>query len=202
MTFDILVNLIPHRLAKFTNLLDVLEPQIVPGVRVLVAYDNLETPWTAKCNALQDAATADYVAHIDDDDLVAEDYVSQILQAISKKPDYVGFKVLWTQDGWPRLPVIHSLVCAGWQDTPERLLRDITDKNPLRRDLALLARWEGGNGADRTWADQLRGNVKTEEFIDKELYFYREETDDTYLTGRIPFVSPPVPPKRPWVTYI
>jgi hypothetical protein len=203
-SFDILVNLIPHRLEKFTELLDCLEPQMAPGVRVLVAYDNLEYPWTAKCNALIAASNADYVAHIDDDDLVSPDYVSSILKALESEPDYVGFKVRYTLDGVQQMPVIHSLSRTGWVDTPDALYRDICDKNPIRRSRAMLVEWRGGNGADRTWANDLRSLdiIKREIFIDAELYYYRNVTADTYTTGRQPFDVLPEPPQRSFVEYL
>jgi hypothetical protein len=59
--------------------------------------------------------------------------------------------------------VFHTLKYGGWVNNPDALYRDIVHFNPIRRDLAIQGEWEGGDGADRRWADQLRalGCVKT-----------------------------------------
>ena len=44
-TWDILIPHMPHRHDRLVELLDVLEPQIQPGVQVLIYSDNLEASY-------------------------------------------------------------------------------------------------------------------------------------------------------------
>ena len=204
-TYDILIATIPHRHDKLVSVLDALDPQMQEGVGVLVYRDNLDVPWVEKCRALEEASTADYISHLDDDDMVSPDFVPRIMEALTSRPDYVGFRVRWTQDGIYQMPVVHSLVSPGWHNADGALFRDIVDKNPIRRDLALQTSWEGANGADRTWALGLRrlGIVKREVFIDAEVYRYQESRDDTFMTLRAPMEDPlPELPRYPWLRYI
>ena len=203
-TYDILTTSIPHRHESLCLLLAELDRQIRPGVGMILYRDDLEVPYGDKTQALIEASSADYVASIDDDDMVAPNYLSKIMEALSSEPDYVGFMVRWTQNGQPQRPVIHSLRCAGWIDRIDQLDRDITQFNPIRRELALLATWAGGHQAERRWSDQLRaiGKVKEEVFIDEPLYWYQECIDDTFMTRREPLGTMPELPSYPWLRQI
>ena len=204
MTWDILIPSIVHRTDMLTELLGELERQLVPGVGVLVYRDNREELYGPKCQKLYDASDADYVSMLDDDDWVADDYIPAVMEALKEKPDYVGYKVLYTEHGVPQVPVIHSLQhYHGWLSTPEALYRDICHKNPIRRDLAMQATWTGDGGADIGWADQLRqaGCVKDEVYIDRELYHYR--STGAYSSSSLPPMDDPPPrPDFDFVTWV
>lgn len=204
-TWDILICTIPHRADQVYALLEHLNPQITryPRVQVLIFQDNLEHSYGAKCQALVNHSQADYVCFLDDDDWVAGDYVAKIYAALQHDPDYVGFRVRWTKDGVPMLPVEHSLHWSGWSDHPEVLLRDINQFNPIRTRLARLGTWTGGNGADRTWSDQVRasGQCRSEVWIPEELHYYQDAARDTFLTPRQPYAPGTIPalPNYPWL---
>jgi hypothetical protein len=109
MTWDILICSIEHRADMLDALLAELERQLLPGVGVRVFRDNLETVYGEKCQRLLDSSDADYVSFLDDDDWIAEDFIETIIGALKTGPDYVGFKVLYTVDGHPQIPVFRSL---------------------------------------------------------------------------------------------
>jgi hypothetical protein len=117
-------------------------------------------------------SVGEYVCFVDDDDLVADDYVSTILPLLDR--DYVGFKVQLYNDGVPDLPTYHSLVYEHWFQNNHGYYRHISHLNPIRRELALLVPMEGEVGEDHRWADRLyaTGKVKTEHFIDRVMYHY------------------------------
>lgn len=203
-TWDLMITSIPHRHEKLCLLLAELDRQARPDVGVILYRDDLEAEYGDKVQAMVDASSADYVSCVDDDDMVAPGYLGKVTAALAGGPDYVGFRVLWTRDGIAQRPVTHALRCGGWQDTPEQLYRDITQFNPVRRELARSGTWAGGYEAERRWADQVResGLVTREAFIDEPLYWYQECSGDTFVTIRRPLgVMPPLPAYR-WLRQI
>ena len=202
-TWQILVPHIPHRHAKLLDLLDVLEAQMRPGVEVLIYTDNLEVSYTEKLQTLMDAATADYVSVMSNDDSVSPDFVTLIAEALKSWPDYVGFRVRYTEAGIPQAPVIHSLQCGCWRDTPDILLRDLMYYNPIRRGLAQRVKFRG-QFCDTEWADDLRalGCVRTEVFIDQELHYYQRDPADNFHTTRVPMEEMPVIPDYDFVRHL
>ena len=89
-------------------------------------------------------------------------------------------------------------------DKHERLERDITQFNPMLRSLALLGEWEGGWEAERRWGNEVRqtGQCQHEVFIDEELYWYQEASQDTFKTDRKPLGKMPELPAYPWLRQI
>jgi len=144
------------------------------------------------------------VSYIDDDDMVAPDYIKRVLAAIEDGPDYVGYPVAWTTDGVPQLPVEHSLRHGRWENLPSMLVRDISEKNPLRRELAAMGVWEGGYGADYQWAAGVRatGLVRTEVWIDEPMYYYRYSSTSSFGAVRHPMAVMPVLPVYPWLVVL
>lgn len=206
-TWDILITSIPHRHEKLLRLLECLDGQVprFPGVGVILYRDDLEMAYGDKTQLLVDASSAEYVSCIDDDDLVAPDFVEAVMAAIESDPDYVGFQVLWTRDGIGQRPVIHSLAYNGWVDNADLLIRDITQFNPIRRTVARCSQWKGGYEAERRWADSIRsacGLALSEVFIDKRLYYYQESSGDTFTTNRQSLGVMPELPGYPWLRQI
>lgn len=205
-TWDILIATIPHRHQELCELLATFDEQMPDrGVQVLLYRDNLELSYGAKTQALLNASAADYVCCFDDDDLPAENYVAAIRGAFKYNPDYVGFKVKYTVDGDQKIPVVHSLRYDHWNridDQPKVLERDIVQFNPIRRELALLGRWDGGWQADYRWANEVRatGKVQSEVFIDAELYWKRDLTAKDFRRGHLPWPhAMPAMPVYPWL---
>lgn len=210
--WDILITSIPHRHAMLCDLLAELNGQIGDvtslfdhPVEVILYRDNLETSYGDKTQFLMETSRADYVSCIDDDDMVAPDFVRRVLAALETKPDYVGYPVLWTQDGVPQIRVQHSLRKYGWGQDANMVWRDISEKNPIRRELALLGRFSGGWEAERDWCRVIRdsGRCTTEVWIDDPMYYYREVRDVSFRAKREPMPEPlPALPSYPWLTVI
>lgn len=196
------------RHATMRALLDVLAPQMQPGVQVIVYADNLEASYAAKLQALMDAADAEYVSVLSDDDSVSPDFIPRVLAAMAARPDYVGFRVRYTEDGAPQRPVIHSLACGRWEDTAGELIRDLMYFNPVRLEHARRVRFRG-SGCDREWADDLRalGCVQAEVFIDAEMHYYQHSPADEFGTPRTPLdaaalAAVPALPAFPWLRFL
>lgn len=205
-TLDILIPTIPHRHHRLCVLLEELERQWEQGLSVIVLRDNLERPGWASHGKRQDlveAARGDYIVFIDDDDWVAVDYVAKIMAALRQDPDYVGFQVIYTENGTRNWLDDHSLRHGRFGQEGNMLLRDISHINPIRRRLASQVRWS--SQSDEDWTNELRatGTVKTEVYIPEEMYHYRRDYGDGWLTERTPMALPlPEIPRYPWLTLI
>lgn len=217
VTWDILISTLPHRHEKLCDLLAELDRQWQPGLGVLVLRDNfalVHLDSHVKRQRLTEASGAEYVCTLDDDDWPADDYVTAIMEALGRRPDYVGFRVDITWNGQPHRRAIHSLELewTAWGDglTPGvvldydvPLLRNVTHLNPMRRDLALLADWTGST--DEQWSDAIRktGTVRTQVMIDRVMYHYRFCREDNFATQRQPMPEPlPEIPAYPWLTVL
>lgn len=205
MKWQILIPHMPHRHESLVRLLDELAQQTRLGVEVIVFTDNLELPYREKLQTLYDSATADYVSSLGNDDMVAPDFVPRILAALDDQPDYVGFRVRYTEAGELQRPVTHSLTCGGWYEGTSGYYRDLMYYNPIRRELAEQVRFRG-DFCDMEWADDLRalGIVKNEVFIEDEMLYYQRNPADNFHTQRTPLPEAEIPalPEYPFVRHM
>ena len=210
-TWDLLLPTIVHRHDLACGLLEEIGRQWQPGLGVIVYRDNLQLRGNAsyaKWQALEEMSSADYTSFISDDDWVAPDFVAKVMQALEGGPDCVGFRYRYTIDGKPGPQVVHSVRYGDWSDQGGKLTRPIGHYNPVRRELALLAKWRPVQDADRHWAATLAasGRVRDEAFIDEEMYHYRETGESWSRSGSI-LSAAPLPadqirplPDYPWLT--
>lgn len=184
---DILIVTQPSRAVFLNQLMSILAPQIRwPIAQVTIYEGDLDLPIGDRRERIRRASIADYICFVDDDDLVAPDYVSRIHAAIddAPAPDIIG----WESEVWlGRTKMakrdLHTLAGGGWYDTDDTCYRDISHLNPIRRELALAVAMEGGVGEDRRWADGMRaaGVVKRESFLHDTIpyyYLYRPVKND------------------------
>lgn len=208
--WDLLLPTIPHRHDLVCGLLEEIDRQHQPGLGVLVYRDNLQRRGNAsyvKWQALEEMSDADYTSFISDDDWIAPNFTARVMEALQTGPDFVGFRYRYTVDGQPGPKIVHSLRYDGWDNTGDVFTRGIGHYNPIRRKLALLATWQPIQDADRFWAADLHasGQVRTEAFIDEEMYYYRE-TGESW-SRRLESWPEPLPPDQvrplppyPWLT--
>jgi hypothetical protein len=196
MKWSILILTQPSRGAFLKRLQDRLMPQVKKRTSVQVLQRMFDPALDLGSNrqALLEEAEGDYVNFIDDDDLVPSDFVPTILPLLDGV-DYIGFQLQCSIDG-EKLPLtIHSLDYDGWSQDDKGYYRDISHINPIRRELALRAKMEGGFGEDQRWADRMRalGIVKTQHFIERIMYeyLYRSNKSET---------NPPSSPTRAFLT--
>ena len=160
------------------RLLEVLNKQI-QGQEILVNLDNGEKSIGQKRNELLQQAKGKYIAFIDDDDLVSEDYISLILDAVKEGCDVVGMHLIYTYDGHDPQKTYHSLKYTHWYDVPDPetgrriYYRNPNHLNPVKREYALQAKFpEISNGEDRAYSKALLPFLKTEVYIDRPIYYY------------------------------
>lgn len=125
----------------------------------------------------------DYVCFIDDDDMVAPDYIKTILEAIEKNPDCdcLSLRGIITTDGGNPEMFEHSLKYTKWDDNGTkypniRYERYPNHLNVIRADIARQFKFlEVNRGEDHDWSTQIHksGLLKNEVYIDKVLYYYQ-----------------------------
>lgn len=153
-----------------------------PRVEVLVEMDDGQMTTGAKRNILLKRAVGEYVVFIDDDDSVVPSYISNILAALQSGPDAVGFKGYISTDGQPYLEWSISKDHAYetvYQNGTTKYLRYNNHLSPVKREIALLIGYpDKYHQEDYDYAKRLHesGLIKTENFIDKHLYYYNFKT--------------------------
>lgn len=188
--WTIMVATLGQRQERFQRLLTYLLPQVQNAsgrVNVLAYWNNGERPLAEVRQALVDEADGTFVSFVDDDDLVSPTYVTRILPLLTEEIDYVGFRLQCYVDGSPLKPTYHSLRYPQWYDDARGFYRDISHLNPVRRELALKADFRKTTPPeDVAWADQLRGILKTESFVDDVMYsYYSSSYDTTWRPGSV-----------------
>ena len=177
---SILICSLKDRKFYLERLLDKLNPQLNDNVEVIVESDNGEMTIGEKRNTLVEKSSGEYICFIDDDDLVSDDYVELILSSIQNKPDVVGFKLDYFVDGVLTGVAEHTIKNNEWKtlnsnSSPYRylFLRNPNHLNPIKREIALKIPYQKINhGEDRIFSSQVYELLKSENYIDKAIYYY------------------------------
>jgi glycosyltransferase involved in cell wall biosynthesis len=165
------------------KLCDSLQQQIQSSVwnsqvEVLFELDNGELSIGRKRNLLMERASGQWIAFIDDDDLVSSDYVDLICSAIARRPeiDCIGIKAVITFRGSHPREVFYSLQYHDVFSRNHTYYRPPYHLNPIRREIARQYQFLNVNySEDFEWAEQIRRDevLQNEEIIDSVIYYYR-----------------------------
>ncbi len=180
---SILVCSLKRREHYLKRLMSVLMPQrdrFINEVEIITASDEGETSIGAKRNALIVNSNGEYITFVDDDDVVSEDYVELILNAIKDKPDVVGIHLLHFEDGVHKGLTYHSLKYDHWwdevnKDNPQlkNYYRNPNHLNPVRKEYAVRTMFPEINmGEDKHYSMGILKYLKTESYIPKPIYTY------------------------------
>ena len=181
--FTILIPTLTCRREMLGRLLEVLRPQAdAHCFRILIQEDAGEMTIGEKRNALIDrAATAgsDFVAFVDDDDMVSPDYCQWIRAALEHDPaaDCIGFRSMRYMDGQRLGECMFSIQVqpANLQLSPRdwQFYRSPQFPSPVRIEHAAATRclpqcW----GEERDYARRILPRLKAETYIDRVLHHY------------------------------
>lgn len=174
VTLSVLVPSVPQRAELCRGLLSSLWAQAPSNVEVLVLTDNQRRSIGRKRNDMLAMARGEYVAFVDDDDTVTDDYIESLLGGIVYGTDVVTFAVQVTLNGGKPFPARYS------KDYPEsRNLDDVWERLPnhlmcTRRELAVQTGFPDlGVGEDADYARRLHPLLRSEFRIERVLYHYR-----------------------------
>jgi hypothetical protein len=174
--WSILITVLPSRIHLLNRLLAVLEPQLVPGVEMLIRASDLSIPTGENREILRRESTAEYISIIDDDDLVSLHYVSRILPYLDGV-DHVSFNLAEFWDNNIRC-IAHNSIKFGVNGIfGGKIYYDLSHLCVTNRIKALTVPMEGYR-EDAKWMDAMRklNVIKTEHHIPEVLYYYMNRT--------------------------
>jgi glycosyltransferase involved in cell wall biosynthesis len=191
--FSILVPTLPERVVHLAKLLDRLNPQIKDQpVELIIFGDNRKRPLGDKRNLMMDIAQGKYLAHLDDDDLVSTDYVSQILNQISETPTVDVICISSQSDLGDQMPyVVRTSLAFENEDSNIKKKkvgpREVEYRPDIHRKPWHWCIWKTGiaqqgrfpvefMGEDWVWIQQVIKLCKTEAILDRVLHYYYYRT--------------------------
>ena len=149
-----------------------------------ILSDNRELTIGAKRNQLMDQAKGKYVAFIDDDDEIGNDYLASVLNAIeTQEPDVIGLIGVMR---WQRSKILrtnhkftHSIEHTRWWERGNgrntEYFRPPNHLNPIKREIAKQFPFqEISFGEDKEWSERIAksGLLKKEVKIPAVIYYY------------------------------
>lgn len=174
MKLSILIPTLPSRLAMFTRLMSVLEPQLTPDVELLWLGDNKTRILGDKRNELLRMASSLYVTFIDDDDLPhATEYVSRILDGIESGSDVIVFDQ-WVSINDGPLKRCRYGIELEYTETAELWTGKPAHTQVYKASIAKQCAFPGRTfGEDHEWVQQAWPLCETQTRLDCEpLYTY------------------------------
>lgn len=177
---SILICSIQSRKKQLTRLMDVLDLQMKRNVEVLIETDGGQMSIGAKRNKLLSHAQGDYVASVDDDDLVSPNYINKILNAVTTSPDCCSLTgeithIVRRRKRRQRVKnvFIHSIRYDHWYEKNEVYFRCPNHLNAIKRELALSVGFlEKNSGEDIDFSTRIFSLLKTEVEINGIIYYY------------------------------
>jgi len=190
LLLSVLIPTLDTRRHQFQRLTSRLSAQIQnahagPSVEVLSECDNRELPLGAKRNLLVERARGRFVAFIDDDDDISDDYVPKLCEIIERRRDIdcIGIKGVVTFRGAHPREFHHSLKYRDYFSRNHTYFRPPYHLNPILRCIAVQYPFRAVSySEDVEWALRLQraGALRREEFVDSPLYFYSSRRSWSY----------------------
>jgi len=174
MTWTILIPTLPERASMLRRLLNILEPQLVPGVKISINDAGRSMTTGEKRNLMIQNCDTDYFSFCDDDDLVTERYVPAIKTAIDLNPDVVTFNGWMTTNGAARVDFIIK-IGEKYEEREGKYYRFPNHLCCFKRELVERFKFPPvTQGEDYQWAKRINDNkvLKTEIHLNEQLYHY------------------------------
>ena len=172
MRWTIAILTIPERKLDLTRIKGMLQYQInnsqhVTDIELLI--NNKSGTVGEKRQWCLEHAKGDYINFVDDDDLVAHDYIEKIYPLLDGV-DYVGFMLQHYRNGEKMKPTYHSLEYDTWFEDEDGWYRGVSHLNPIKLEIAKQGAFSGEYGEDFRWAQLV--HPKTSHYINEPMYFY------------------------------
>lgn len=211
MDISILIPTMKPRERLFRKVLAEVERQIreTPEIRVEVLWesDNGEMTLGHKRNVLMDRCTGKYHCFIDDDDVIAPDFLKVFVPMVRSPVDFdcASFVGAHYVRGKFNKLFHHSLEYSEWLEFPDRYVRSVSPMNMIKTSIVRQVRYKDiRNTEDHEFSKRLvsSGLLKTEFKINpnRPIYHYidgvKEDREEwSYVwNGDYISLSKPLPP--------
>lgn len=185
MKLSLLIPTLPKRAALLGRLQTQLWGQVLPyaGNVELLIDDSIYDTIGEKRNRLMQRVTGEYVASIDDDDRISENYIKLLMWGIGNGVDACSLRGIITFDGINPAYFEHSLLYrlyetkedAVFENGDIKYLRFHNHINCIKSSIAKQFKFpEINHGEDTDFATQIHnsGLIKTEHYINEVIYHY------------------------------
>lgn len=183
MDISILIPTMKSRERLFEQVLTEVQRQVkeTPEIRVEVLWesDNGELTLGQKRNVLVDRCSGRYHCFIDDDDVIAKDFIRTFVPMIQSGIDYdcASFVGAHYLKGRFNKLFVHSLQFTTWDEYPDRFIRTISPMNMIKTSIVKQVRYKDiRNTEDSEFSFRLRdsGLLRTEFVINpnRPIYHY------------------------------
>jgi GT2 family glycosyltransferase len=171
---------LPKILDQLFGQLKKLDPEQQKQVEILTLIDNKTIMLGTKRNNLIDISKGDYLAFVDDDDRVADDYLLQLFLATETDPDVITFIASVSLNGEPPKSCHYSSTYDADYNEPDSYHRLPNHIMCVRRELAEEVRFKPIlYGEDSDYSSRLKPLINTEHQIGATLYFYDYNIETT-----------------------
>lgn len=147
---------------------------------ILILTDNKQMMLGHKRNTMIEIAQGKYIAFVDDDDRVADDYISSLLEATASNADSIVFQAEVSLNGEkPKLCYYTKDISADYNkgDAYYRIPNHICC---IKKSVSLKSSFPNVlYGEDAGYGKVLLPHLKTEHKIDKVLYYYDYNSETT-----------------------
>jgi glycosyltransferase involved in cell wall biosynthesis len=179
---SILILTLPTRIDSYATLIKSLNQQVIENnlinrVQILTLCDTKEISVGEKRNILLNKSCGRYVCFIDDDDVIAPNYLIKIISALSSNADVITFCGDYVENNL-RTPFSISMVHRGNFNHPNMFYRLPNHLCPVKREIALSCQFTDKNyGEDSDYAEKINNYIKNEFHIQDKLYFYMYDSN-------------------------
>jgi glycosyltransferase involved in cell wall biosynthesis len=179
---SILILTLPTRIDSYARLIKSLNQQVIENnlihrVQILTLCDTKEISVGEKRNILLNKSIGRYVCFIDDDDVIATNYLSVIMSALNSNADVITFCGDYVENEI-RTPFSISMVHRGNFNEPNMFYRLPNHLCPVKREIALSCQFTDKNfGEDSDYAEKINKYLKNEYHIQEKLYFYMYDSN-------------------------
>jgi glycosyltransferase involved in cell wall biosynthesis len=173
----ILIPTLPVRIDKYAKLVkeinrQVVEADLINQVQIVSFCDTKDYIVGHKRNILMNLSLAKYICYMDDDDMIASDFIEKLYKASLQDMDCVTFNGRFITDQHTRVFNM-SIKHRHDYDSPDVFYRIPNHLALVKREIALKCPFPKlQHGEDSEYAKNLQKHLKTEVKIEEILYFY------------------------------
>lgn len=181
---SILILTLPTRINSYSELIKSLNQQVIENnlinkVQILSFCDTKEISVGEKRNILLNQSCGKYVCFIDDDDVVASNYLISIINAIQSNADVITFCGDYVENN-QIIPFTISMMHRGNFNHPNMFYRLPNHLCPVKREIALQSMFTDKNfGEDSDYSERINSRLTNEFHIQDKLYFYMYDSNNS-----------------------